>query len=197
MIDGIFGLAGSEHNQNRTHSRTQNHSQNQSFLGGINNDGAGFEGSTGAGRGVEVSGSGGVRRATGNTKLVGPSMIRPTTSIAENTTAPLNTPNGARNVGFGAGASREKERQRAVLSRVEKFSEQSRKCQKRVIDINRLLVRLRAASARINLAVTAATHAVEDAEIRKRSLCEQLQLIAQSTNSERTATLLNIADTYV
>ena len=90
----------------------------------------------------------------------------------------------------------EKEKQNALLARINFFSLESSKCQNDIIEITRRLTDLRESLSRVDKFMHSAVIAAEDALIRKKSLCEQLQLLSQTANGERSRKLQIAADMY-
>ena len=90
----------------------------------------------------------------------------------------------------------EKEKQNALLSRIQFFSQESSRCLNDIIEITRRLTELKTALARVEKFMQSAVIAAEDALTRKKSLCEQLQLLRQTANGERSRKLQIAADVY-
>lgn len=95
---------------------------------------------------------------------------------------------------MGVGGAKEK--QMALMNRINFFSEESSKCQVDIIEATRRLTELRLALARAERFMQSAIMAAEDAATRKKSLCEQLQLLSQTANGERSRKLQIAADVY-
>ena len=90
----------------------------------------------------------------------------------------------------------EEAKQQALLSRIQFFSQESNKCQVEIIDITRKLTELKLALVKADKFMQSAVMVAEDAIIRKKSLCEQLQLLSQSANDVRSRKLLTAVDKH-
>ena len=87
--------------------------------------------------------------------------------------------------------------ERDLKDRLAKLGEESQKCQRNVIIINRAIA---VTETRLTEAYTwldAATTSLDEASQWKKSLCDQLQLLVEDTNRGRSQRLQHVANNYL